>query len=104
MSTNTNTSSHFTYTRDSLRSNKNSNSTAAADFKDGTAVNNSNCTTGGARGPRGSSSRYRGVTQHRRTKRWEAHVWDKGKQVYLGGFESEHRAGRAYDVVVLKTR
>ena len=40
--------------------------------------------SGGARGPRGSSSRYRGVTQHRRTKRWEAHVWDQGKQVYLG--------------------
>ena len=65
---------------------------------------NSNTSGGGARGPRGRSSRYRGVTQHRRTKRWEAHVWDKGKQVYLGGFESEHRAGRAYDVVVLKTR
>jgi len=60
--------------------------------------------SGGARGPRGSSSRYRGVTQHRRTKRWEAHVWDQGKQVYLGGFESEERAGRAYDLVVLKCR
>lgn len=36
------------------------------------------------------------MTQHRRTGRWEAHVWDGGKQTYLGGFDSEARAGRAY--------
>jgi AP2-like factor (euAP2 lineage) len=103
LSANTNSSGqHTSYTRDSHL--KPFDNKVSDVFRSSTS--NTTATTGsiGARGPRGSSSRYRGVTQHRRTKRWEAHVWDKGKQVYLGGFESEHRAGRAYDVVVLKTR
>ena len=29
----------------------------------------------------------------RRTKRWEAHIWDEKKQVYLGGFDIEEHAG-----------
>ena len=29
----------------------------------------------------------------RRTKRWEAHIWDDKKQVYLGGFDVEEHAG-----------
>ncbi|XP_016468120.1 ethylene-responsive transcription factor RAP2-7-like [Nicotiana tabacum] len=36
------------------------------------------------RGPRSRSSQYRGVTFYRRTGRWESHIWDGGKQVYLG--------------------
>ncbi len=34
----------------------------------------------------GRSSRFRGVTKHRRSGRWEAHCWVKqlGRQVYLG--------------------
>ncbi|GJU52697.1 hypothetical protein Tco_1226411, partial [Tanacetum coccineum] len=35
------------------------------------------------RGPRSRSSQYRGVTFYRRTGRWESHIWDCGKQVYL---------------------
>ncbi|PWZ39159.1 Floral homeotic protein APETALA 2 [Zea mays] len=40
------------------------------------------------RGPRSRSSQYRGVTFYRRTGRWESHIWDCGKQVYLGKFRS----------------
>ena len=31
----------------------------------------------------------------RRTRRWEAHIWDAKKQVYLGGYDSEEHAGAA---------
>eukprot|EP00850_Spirogloea_muscicola_P002626 SM000010S04264 [mRNA] locus=s10:652312:655396:+ [translate_table: standard] len=30
-----------------------------------------------------STSSYRGVTRHRRTGKWEAHLWEAGRQIYL---------------------
>ena len=41
---------------------------------------------------------------HRRTRRWEAHIWVKetGKLLYLGGFESELDAARAFDCAAVK--
>ncbi|KAL8527539.1 hypothetical protein ACS0TY_005404 [Phlomoides rotata] len=55
------------------------------------------------------TSIYRGVTRHRWTGRYEAHLWDnscrregqsrKGRQ---GGYDKEEKAGRAYDLAALK--
>ncbi|KAI6700585.1 hypothetical protein NL676_014909 [Syzygium grande] len=55
------------------------------------------------------SSRFRGVSRHRWTGRYEAHLWDKlswnvtqkkkGKQ---GAYDEEEAAARAYDMAALK--
>ncbi|KAK6942045.1 AP2/ERF domain [Dillenia turbinata] len=55
------------------------------------------------------TSIYRGVTRHRWTGRYEAHLWDnscrregqsrRGRQ---GGYDKEEKAARAYDLAALK--
>ncbi|VFQ85886.1 unnamed protein product [Cuscuta campestris] len=55
------------------------------------------------------SSIYRGVTRHRWSGRYEAHLWDKSswnstmsKKGKQGAFDSEEAAGRTYDLAALK--
>ncbi|XLS87537.1 hypothetical protein HN51_037703 [Arachis hypogaea] len=55
------------------------------------------------------SSRFRGVSRHRWTGRYEAHLWDKGtwnptqkKKGKQGAYNDEEAAARAYDLAALK--
>jgi hypothetical protein len=46
---------------------------------------------------KGTSSKYRGVTWHKKDLRWQASIEIKGKCKYLGQFAKEKEAARAYD-------
>ncbi|GFQ06274.1 ap2-like ethylene-responsive transcription factor at1g16060 [Phtheirospermum japonicum] len=59
--------------------------------------------------PRRRSSIFRGVTRHRWTGRYEAHLWDKNswnesqsKKGRQGAYDDEEAAARAYDLAALK--
>ena len=41
------------------------------------------------------------LLKNRLTKRWEASLWVNRRQVYLGGYNDETSAARAYDIAAL---
>lgn len=65
-------------------------------------------------GPKSKSSNFIGVSQYRKTGRWEAHIWDcaksrnipgaKGRQLHLGSFDCAEDAARAYDRAAIHFR
>jgi hypothetical protein len=46
--------------------------------------------------------RHRGVTRYKRTGRFEAHIWDRGRQKHLGSFGNGADAAAAYDKTAIK--
>ncbi|KAI3438862.1 hypothetical protein D9Q98_001279 [Chlorella vulgaris] len=74
---------------------------AATDTANGAAVDESS--RGPQRlhsGPKGITG-FRGVTQHKRTRRYEANVWMDHKQMYLGAFDVPEQAAHAHDIGAL---
>jgi len=49
-------------------------------------------------GDKRKSSKYRGVSWHRRDKSWTARIWNNGKSEHLGTFSTELRAALSVDV------
>lgn len=44
-----------------------------------------------------TTSKYKGVSWHARSRRWRARICVNGKELYLGGFTSEKEAADTYD-------
>ena len=45
----------------------------------------------------GGPSKYRGVIWHKSNSKWEARIYENGKQRFLGYYTSEEEAARVYD-------
>lgn len=54
------------------------------------------------RGRPGGPSKYRGVIWHKSNSKWEARIYDNGKQRFLGYFTSEEEAARVYDDAAMR--
>lgn len=54
------------------------------------------------RSQKGSSSNYKGVSWHKRAKKWMSQICISGKHIYIGIFTSEIQAALAYDSEAIK--
>eukprot|EP00887_Chlorella_sp_A99_P000824 scaffold5.g824.t1 len=45
---------------------------------------------------------FRGVSFHPRTKKWEAHIWRDGRQLFLGSWGAAEHAALAFDIGALR--
>lgn len=57
-----------------------------------------------SRGHEGSSSKYKGVTWDKSRSKWVSHIRVDGKQIYLGRFDNEDDAAKAYNNAVMEYR
>uniref|UniRef100_A0A1D1ZRM4 AP2/ERF domain-containing protein n=1 Tax=Auxenochlorella protothecoides TaxID=3075 RepID=A0A1D1ZRM4_AUXPR len=53
-------------------------------------------------GVRGGPSKYRGVVWHKSNSKWEARIYEGGKQKFLGYYTSEEAAAHAYDTYAVR--
>ena len=51
---------------------------------------------------RGMTSKYRGVSWHKMSRKWLSQIKTKEKVTYIGTFESEYEAARAWNAVAQK--
>jgi len=49
-----------------------------------------------------TSSRFKGVSWHKRSKRWYVNINTKGKRIFIGQFRDETEAAKAYDAAALQ--
>ena len=51
-----------------------------------------------------NSSRFRGVSLNKASRKWEARIRESGKNHYLGSFTDEEMAARAFDNAAIAMR
>jgi hypothetical protein len=76
------------------------------DGLDNRRFNLRNCTTkenkANTRPTKGASSKYKGVTFAKREKKWVVYIKKEGKQSFIGYFDDEIEAAKAYDAAAAK--